>query len=178
MGSKHSSTTSTTTTTTTSTTNTTPSTVADNTPSQQQTKTSINKATATVTNKNENKNKNSKFTGYALVEYKCRKKRFNYEKCYHMNHSAFITGHEYEYQSKLSSKSTSKSTSRQDFINKDDNKDANKDANVDNIIRMDCQDLFEAYKECIYQGMLQDRLNRGLPIPKPQSALGDFMSDD
>ena len=37
------------------------------------------------------------------------------------------------------------------------------------------KELFELYKDCIYQGMLKDRQKRGLPPPKPESALGDLL---
>lgn len=38
----------------------------------------------------------------------------------------------------------------------------------------DCDDLFEAYKDCIFLGMLKDREKRNKPPPRPESALADF----
>ena len=40
-----------------------------------------------------------------------------------------------------------------------------------------CEELFEAYKECVYKGMLKDRQNRGLPMAKPDSALFEFANE-
>jgi hypothetical protein len=39
---------------------------------------------------------------------------------------------------------------------------------------LDCEELFEIYKECIYKGMLKDRRMRGVKEPTEQSALGDY----
>ncbi len=39
---------------------------------------------------------------------------------------------------------------------------------------LDCDELFEMYKECIYKGMLKDRRERGVKEPSEQSALGDY----
>mmetsp|Transcript_7975 Transcript_7975/g.11383 ORF Transcript_7975/g.11383 Transcript_7975/m.11383 type:complete len:131 (-) Transcript_7975:459-851(-) len=41
----------------------------------------------------------------------------------------------------------------------------------------ECDDLFEAYKECIFYGMKEDRERRGLPPPAPQSALAGFQEE-
>lgn len=46
--------------------------------------------------------------------------------------------------------------------------------NEANNKELDCDELFEKYKDCIYKGMLQDRRKRGLPEPKEDSALGDY----
>jgi hypothetical protein len=40
--------------------------------------------------------------------------------------------------------------------------------------QLDCDELFEMYKECIYKGMLKDRKERGVKEPTEQSALGDY----
>ena len=40
-----------------------------------------------------------------------------------------------------------------------------------------CDDLFEAYKDCIYLGMLKDRERRNVAAPRPESALADFQED-
>lgn len=86
-------------------------------------------------------------SGFALVEYKCRKKRARYDRCYRQKHSAFIVG------SKL----------------------IDKDGDVDET---PCDDLFEAYKDCMYKGMLRDRKQRGLSKAGSESALGDYYDDD
>ena len=99
--------------------------------------------------KKENKKKTipKNLTGFALVEYKCRKKRIRYDRCYRQKHSAFIVG------SKLT----------------------DKDGDVDDA---PCDELFEAYKDCIYKGMLKDRKKRGLPKAGSESALGDYYDDN
>ena len=41
-----------------------------------------------------------------------------------------------------------------------------------------CEDLFEEYKECIYHGMYQDRLKRGIKTPlTEESALGTYVAE-
>ncbi len=87
--------------------------------------------------------------GYALIEYKCRKKRAKYDQCYRQTHSAFVVG------KKLF------------------------DTDGDEIDhKASCEELFEAYKDCIYKGMMKDRKDRGLSAAKPESALGDYFEED
>mmetsp|Transcript_20882 Transcript_20882/g.26352 ORF Transcript_20882/g.26352 Transcript_20882/m.26352 type:complete len:136 (+) Transcript_20882:133-540(+) len=85
-------------------------------------------------------------TGFALVEYKCRKKRTRYDRCYRQKHSAFVVGSQITLDS------------------------GEADENP-------CDDLFEAYKDCIYKGMLNDRKKRGIKQASPESALGDYDED-
>lgn len=88
-------------------------------------------------------------TGYALVEYKCRKKRARYDQCHRQTHSAFVVGKK--------------------LFDKDGDE-------IDH--KTSCEDLFEAYKDCIYRGMMKDRKERGLGAAKPESALGDYFDEE
>ena len=107
-----------------------------------------NTATSTTTTTKKKKKEPPKnLTGFALVEYKCRKKRAKYDNCYKYKHSAFVAG------SRLT----------------------DKDGEVDET---SCEDLFDAYKDCIYKGMLKDRKGRGVASGQPESALGDFDDDE
>ena len=88
-------------------------------------------------------------TGYALVEYKCRKKRARYDQCYRQTHSAFVVGKK--------------------LFDKDGDE-------IDH--KTSCEDLFEAYKDCMYRGMMKDRKERGLGAAKSESALGDYFNEE
>ncbi len=108
-----------------------------------------NMTTSKLAGKNNKKAPPKNLTGFALVEYKCRKKRMRYDKCHKQKHSAFVVG------SKLTSTSAK-----------------------GEVEERSCDDLFEAYKDCIYKGMLDDRKKRGIKQASPESALGDFYDED
>lgn len=44
--------------------------------------------------------------------------------------------------------------------------------------REDCDDLFDAYKRCIFMGIREDRNRRGVGPPKPGSALAEFAEEE
>ncbi len=106
-----------------------------------------------TTNQEKKKKKKStppkNLTGYALIEYKCRKKRARYDQCYQQTHSAFVVGKK--------------------LFDKDGDE-------IDH--KTSCEDLFEDYKDCIYRGMMKDRKERGVGVAKPESALGDYFDND
>ena len=110
-------------------------------------------------NNNTKKHNNQNRTGYALVEYKCRKKRKKYDLCYQSKHSAFVLG------SKLLQKQ------KQDEYEQRHEHEHGESFTEE----VSCEELFELYKDCIYQGMLKDRQKRGLPPPKQESALGEVI---
>lgn len=118
--------------------------------------------TTTTTTKSSNSNESMKktipnnLTGYTLVEYKCRKKRARYDQCYRTKHSAFVVG------SKV-------------LIS---NKNTTQGSESGELEEASCEELFDAYKDCILKGMLKDRKGRGLPPPRAESALGDFDDEE
>ena len=115
-------------------------------------------------NDNTKKHNNQNRTGYALVEYKCRKKRKKYDLCYQSKHSAFVLG------SKLLQKQK-----QDEYEQRHDEQRHEHEHGETFTEEVSCEELFELYKDCIYQGMLKDRQKRGLPPPKPESALGDLL---
>mmetsp|Transcript_19999 Transcript_19999/g.23899 ORF Transcript_19999/g.23899 Transcript_19999/m.23899 type:complete len:143 (+) Transcript_19999:160-588(+) len=128
-----------------------PSTGTDQTPTINETthqqsndvhSTTTNTTTTTNTKKKKKRPPPPKnLQGFALVEYKCRRTKQIYDRCYAQKHSAFVSGTELQ------------------------------DAKGEEIV---CDDLFDAYRECVLFGMRRLREERGLPPPGKESALGDF----
>lgn len=42
----------------------------------------------------------------------------------------------------------------------------------------DCDDLFDSFRECYMRGMLQQRQEKGMPPPKKDSMLHEFMVEE
>lgn len=117
------------------------------------------------------KKPSSNLSGFPLVQHKCRKKKRLYDRCFNQFYRSAFLGVASPSPQRVDTAATTAITADTSQSSKSPPSFSSKE---------DCDDLFEAYRKCIFLNMQKEREKQGLGIEtlKKGSAMMEFLEEE